>query len=408
MDNFQKFKDGLDDIYNNNKLYRKKMDELNIKLDDINSFKDISKLPFTTKEDFFIEEDNPYLLHKDKIKMYHASSGSTGKPLIVGLSENDLKLRNEHMKENALMMGMKKDDCVILNLGMGMFTGGLTFYEGYKEFGATILPTSTLPVEKQLYYMKKIKPDVLITSPSQAMHIAVSAKNMGFDVKKLNLRIIRVGSEILTENTREKIKLAYNAEVTQDYGMTEALGPGLAMECKYGCGLHLNENSFYFELINPKTGKITKSNHGELVVTSINTECFKLIRYRTRDLVEITKDTCECGRQTPRIIKFLGRVDDMVKVKGVKVYISQAEDFLYKHKYLDYYEMTITKDDYKDILTINVEYNNLPDEKDKVKRMLEKEFKNEFGISAIINLLEYNTLIRHSGKVKRIRDYREK
>lgn len=412
---FSKFKQNLNYIYKNNKIYREKMQSINITPDDIKTKKDISKLPLTTKEDFFKEYPNGWTsLNNIKIKQYHASSGTTGKPLIVGMTENDIKFREESIKKSARFAGIKKNDTVQLCIGLGMFTGGLSFYDGLKDLGCTVIPTGTMSTKMQLYYMKTLRPTVIISSASQIMHLYEASKIYGIDVKDLPIRIIRVGSELMTEKMRRKIKEAYGEKVsvTQDYGMTETFGPGLGMECIYELGMHLNDD-YYFELIDPKTKKVTTKDVGELVVTTIYNEGFPIIRYCTNDIVKITTEPCSCGRKSPRIVKFLGRADDMLKVKGVKIFVSQIEDFIYAHPSFNHqYEIVITKENYKDILTINIEYKEkittkINQELNKYVEQIEDEFKSKFGISSKINIVDAKTIKRLPGKPKRVRDLRK-
>lgn len=408
---FSKFKENLNYIYENNKVYREKMQKINITPDDIKTKKDISKLPLTTKEDFFKEG---WTSLNPKIKQYHASSGTTGKPLIVGMTENDIKFREESIKKSTDLAGITKNDTVQLCIGLDMFTGGLSFYDGLKDLGCTVIPTGTMSTEMQLYYMKTLRPTVVISSASQIMHLYEASKIYGIDVKDLPIRIIRVGSELMTEKMRKKIKEAYgeNVSVSQDYGMTETFGPGLAMECRYELGMHLNDN-YYFELVDPKTKEVTTKDVGELVVTTIYNEGLPIVRYCTNDIVKITKETCPCGRTSPRIIKFLGRADDMLKVKGVKIFVSQIEDFIYAHPSFNHqYEIIITKENYKDILTINIEYKEkittkINQELHEYIEQIENEFKSKFGISSKINIVDAKTLKRLPGKPKIVRDLRK-
>ncbi len=392
------------------------MKSVDITPDDIKSFDDVKRLPIMEKKDFFI--DYPYGYYaasSEEIKVYHASSGTTGMPLIVGLTDSDLKHRTEVIKESLRMAGVRKGDVVQICLGLGMFTGGLSFYEGLRDMECHIVPTATMSTKMQLFYMKKLGTTVLISSPSHVMRIYEVAKENGIDVKKLPLRIIRVGSELMIEKMRNKIKESFgrNVSVTQDYGMTEFLGPGLGMECEYGCGMHLNDN-FYFELVDPKTKKRTNSNIGELAISSIYTEAFPLVRYATNDLVEVTYEKCRCGRVNPRILRFLGRSDDMLKVKGVKIFVSQIEDFLFSYKKFNHqYEIVLKDDSYLDSLTINVEYHRKIS-KDYQKYLaeyakeIEEEFKNTFGIKSHINIVDVKTIERADGKVHRVKDLRTK
>ncbi len=402
-------------IYKYNPIYKDKMDKVGIKPNDIKSLDDLSKLPLTTKKDFF--KDYPegfYCVDKKDIMVYHSSSGTTGKPLIVGLTKKDMQLRDKMCKDSTEIMGITKDDIVQICLGFGMFTGGLTFYEGLKKYGCQIIPAATVSTEMQLFYMENLRPTVLVSSPSQVMHIYEVSRKLGIDVKKIPLKNIRVGSELLTEAMRKKIKKAYGEDVsvTQDYGMTETLGPGIGMECTEESGLHLSEY-YTYELVDPKTKEPTEKNVGELVVTSLYNEAFPIIRYCTNDIVEISKEPCSCGNITPRIVKFIGRSDDMIKIKGVKVFLSQVEDFLMNYDFLNHqYEIILTNENFKDKITINAEYFiDLNKEElevlEKRKKNIEKAFKSEFGIFASINLLTTNSIEIKPGKVKRVKDLRE-
>ncbi len=415
--NFQKLKKQLEYIYENNKIYKKKIDDCGIKINDIKNFDDFQKLPLTKKSDFFIDYPHGfYCVDKSKIVRYHASSGTTGKSLIVGFTKNDLKLRNKMIIQNCKNAGITKNDVVQICVGYGMFTGGLGFHEALEEFGCTIVPTSSGGTEKQLFYMQNLNTTVLVTSPSYAMHMAEVAKEIGIDVKKLSVRIIKVGSELLTEEMRRKLKKAWGKDImiSQDYGMTETMGPGLGSECKLCSGLHLYEDNYVFELIDPVTKEPTDSNTGELVISSLNNECFPLIRYETNDIVELELKKCQCGKTSNRIKRIIGRADDMVKVKGVKVYLSQIEDFILKNDYLSSnYEVQLTKKkDFMDDIKIIIEYQNIIDVNlnDNVNMLKEKEielmkkFKDTFGIKAKIMLVLPKTIKRYeTGKVKKLK-----
>jgi phenylacetate-CoA ligase len=251
------------------------------------------------------------------------------------------------------------------------------------------------------------------------MHIYEVAKDNFIDVKDLDIRIIKVGSELLTEGMRKKLKAAWGEDViiNQDYGMTETMGPGLAFECLECSGLHLYTKNYIYELVDPITKLPTDANIGELVVSSLNNECFPIIRYATNDIVEMDYDLCPCGKKTPKIKRIVGRCDDMIKIKGVKVYLSQVEDFILENSHCtSNYVIELTKDDYIDCMTINIEYFEDYDENNsnsirKLNIIIEKlmsDFKERFGIKANINFVRPNTIPRHTGKVQRIKDLRFK
>ncbi len=411
------FKKQLKYTYKNNKIYKEKINKSNIKISDIKEITDINKLPLTIKSDFFI--DYPYgfyAVDTKEIVRYHASSGTTGKPLIVGFTKNDINLRNEMIINICQSAGITKDDIIQICSGYGMFTGGLGFHEALIENGYNIIPTSAGNTEKQIFYMQKLHTTVLIASPSYVMHIYEVAKELGIDVKKLDVRILKLGSELLTDNMRKKIKEAWGNKIiiNQDYGMTETMGPGLGSECEYHNGLHLYDKNFIYELVDPITKEPTDKNIGELVITNLYSECFPLIRYATNDIVELDYKKCKCGKTSPRIKRIIGRCDDMIKIKGVKVYLSQIEEFILKHRICTpNYLITLTTKDYIDDIKIEIEYSKYIDNSNaeiKIKNKeeeLKNKFKNKFGIKANIRLISPNTLPRKIGKVKRIKDLRK-
>lgn len=415
--NFMQLKKQLKYIYDNNKIYRKKINDGNIKIESIKNINDISKLPLTTKSDFFTNYPYGfYCANKNKIVRYHASSGTTGKSLIVGFTKNDLELRNKIIIENLKRAGVTKDDVVQICYGYGMFTGGLGFHEALEEFGCSIIPTSSGNTLKQLFYMQNLHTSVLITSPSYAMHIYEVAKENNIDVKDLNVRIIKTGSELLTDEMRRKLKKAWgkNVVISQDYGMAESMGPCLASECAYGDGLHVCDSNFIYELIDPVTKKSTNKNVGELVITNLNNECFPLIRYETNDIVELEHKKCKCGKEGIKIKRIIGRSDDMIKVKGVKVYLSQIEDFLLSNDYCSSnYEVQLIKTkDFMNDIKIVVEYQNIVNLNfnknismlNQKENELMKKFKETFGIKAKIKLALPKTIKRYeTGKVKRLK-----
>ena len=417
--NLSRFKKQLDYLYDNNKYYREKIIENDIDLSSIKKITDITKLPLLTKQDLF--HDYPYGFYSTKrknIARYHATSGTTGKPLIVGFTKKDLKTRNKMVLDICKRAGIKKDDVVQICVGYGMFTGAFSFHDALEQYGCTIIPTSSGNTEKQIFYMKMLHTTVLITSPSYAMHLYEVAKEMGIDVKELDLRILKVGSELLTEEMRKRLQEAYGDKViiNQDYGMTETMGPGLGSECKYCDGLHLYTKNFVYELVDPVTKMPTDKNVGELVISTLHNECLPLIRYATNDIVELDYTKCKCGSRAPRIKKVIGRCDDMIKCKGVKLFLSQVEDFILKHHFCtSNYEIILTTEKYIDKIKIEIEsiYDFAKmDEKMKKKieeqeKRLVEEFKSTFGIYAKVMLVAPNSIKRQNGKVKRIKDLRK-
>ena len=276
-------------MYEGAPYYRKKMDEANVKPEDIQTLKDVQKLPFTTKQE--MRDNYPFkmlMVPMSEIKRIHASSGTTGKPTVVAYTQNDLDMWSECVARLAAAGGATKDDIAQICFGYGMFTGALGLHCGLEKIGAAIIPSSTGNTQKQLLYMKDFGTTLLVATPSYAMRIAEVAKEIGMDPKKdLNLRVALVGSELLTEAMRTEMHKVYGDKllVTQNYGMSELIGPGVSGECEYLCGMHINEDHFLVEIINPETGEVLKPGEkGEVVVTCLDKEALPLIRYRTRDI----------------------------------------------------------------------------------------------------------------------------
>lgn len=404
---FPKFKKQLEYIYTNSKTYHEKLKECGITPNDIQSIDDLDKLPLTTKKDFHESSIyDYYCVPENKIARFHASSGSTGKPTIVGLTKNDLKLRNQMIITQCQKTGITSDDVIQICYGYGMFTGGLGFHEALSEYGCTIVPTGSGNSEKQLYYMKKLRTTVLISGPYYALHLAEVAKQKGIDVKNFNLKIIKVGSELVTEKMRQKLKEAWGQQViiSQDYGMTELIGPCAASECPLQNGMHIYEDNFIIELVDPITKQTTDKNTGELIISTLNNECFPLIRYATNDIVTLETSPCKCGNHTIKIKKIIGRADDMLKIKGVKVFLSQIEDFILSYDFCTpNYEIVLTKKDFIDQVEINIEYNkpNYLKSFQTAEQKLANAFQNYFGIKASINLINPNTIKQTTGKAKK-------
>lgn len=417
--NLSHFKKQLNYLYDNNKHYQEKLIENNVDLSSIRKITDIPKLPLLTKQDLF--NDYPYGFYSTEIKniaRYHATSGTTGKPLIVGFTKKDLLTRNKMIIDICKRVGIKKNDVVQICVGYGMFTGAFSFHDALEKYGCTIIPTSSGNTEKQIFYMKTLHTTILITSPSYAMHISEVAKEMGIDIKDLDLRILKVGSELLTKEMRKRLQEAYGKKViiNQDYGMTETMGPGLGSECKYCNGLHLYTKNFVYELIDPITKMPTDKNVGELVISTLHNECLPLIRYATNDIVELDYTKCKCGNKAPRIKTVIGRCDDMIKCKGVKIFLSQVEDFILKHHFCTAnYEIILTTEKYIDKMKIEIEsIHDFAEQDEKMTKKIEnqekrliEEFKSTFGIYAKILLVPPNTIKRQNGKVKRIKDLRK-
>ena len=320
-------------VWENVPPYRKKMEEAGVKPEDIQTLKDLAKLPFVTKQD--LRDNYPFGLFavpKDDIVRIHASSGTTGKPTVVGYTQRDLEMWTECVSRIACMGGATSKDVAQICFGYGMFTGALGLHYGLENIGAAMVPSSTGNSEKQIMYMQDFETSLLVATPSYAMRLAEVALEMGVDPKKdLNVKIGLVGSELLTDAMRDEMHKLWGDDmlITSNYGMSELMGPGVSGECEYMDGMHINEDYFIPEIIDPVTGEVLPPGEkGELVVTCIFKEALPLIRYRTKDITRLIYEPCKCGRTFCRMENLQGRTDDMLKIRGVNVFPSQIEEVI--------------------------------------------------------------------------------
>ena len=404
-------------VYDKVEPYRKKMDEAGVKPEDIQSLADLKKLPFITKQD--MRDNYPFGLFavpKDELIRIHASSGTTGKPTVVGYTKNDMEMWTECVSRIACAGGANDKDFAQICFGYGMFTGALGLHYGLENIGATIVPSSTGNSEKQIMYMKDFGTTILVATPSYALRLAEVAKSMGVDPKTdLNVRIGLVGSELLTDAMREEMHKYWGDDmlITSNYGMSELMGPGVSGECEYLCGMHINEDYFIPEIIDPVTGEVLPAGEkGELVITCIKKEALPLIRYRTKDITRLIYEPCKCGRTTCRMENLSGRSDDMLKIRGVNVFPSQIEEVILSVEELaPHYEIIVEREGYNDILTIRVELKDATDSMADLKN-IENKVKSKLrvilGLDAKIKIESPNMLQRFEGKAKRVKDLRSK
>ncbi len=397
--------------------YRKKMDDVGIKPKDIKTLKDLAKLPFITKTD--MRDNYPFGLFavpKDDLVRIHASSGTTGKPTVVGYTKADLNTWTECVSRIACMGGASKKDVAQICFGYGMFTGALGLHYGLENIGAAIVPSSTGNSEKQIMYMKDFETTLLVATPSYALRLAEVALSMGIDPKTdLKVKIGLVGSELLTDAMRDEMHKYWGDDmiVTSNYGMSELMGPGVSGECEYLCGMHINEDFFIPEIINPETGEVLPAGEkGELVITCIKKEGLPLIRYRTKDITRLFYEPCKCGRTFCRMENPSGRSDDMLKIRGVNVFPSQIEEVVLGFSELGpHYEIVVEREGFSDKLTIRVELLKSTDsfgELEALSNKIRNKLRVVLGLDAKINLESPNTLQRFEGKAKRIKDLRSK
>ncbi|MBQ3040620.1 MAG: phenylacetate--CoA ligase [Clostridia bacterium] len=411
----ERLKETVNRVYEKVPAYRKKMDDAGVKPEDIKELKDLAKLPFVTKQD--MRDNYPFGLFavpKDKLVRIHASSGTTGKPTVVGYTQGDLETWTECVSRIACMGGATDKDVAQICFGYGMFTGALGLHYGLEKIGAAIVPSSTGNSQKQIMYMQDFETSLLVATPSYALRLAEVAREMGVEPQRdLKVKIALVGSELLTDAMREEMHKFWGEDllITTNYGMSELMGPGVSGECLEHCGLHINEDYFIPEIIDPKTGEVLPAGEqGELVITCIKKEGLPLIRYRTKDITRLFYDKCKCGRTLCRMENLCGRSDDMLKIRGVNVFPSQIEEVILSVAELGpHYEIILEREGYLDKLTVKVELAHSTDsfsELEKIKKEVQGKLKIILGLDAKVMLESPNTLQRFEGKAKRVKDLR--
>ncbi|MBQ3162526.1 MAG: phenylacetate--CoA ligase [Oscillospiraceae bacterium] len=394
-------------------FYNKRLTEAGVTADKIKCLEDIQYIPYTTKAD--IRDTYPFGLFGQPMKnivRIHASSGTTGKPTVVGYTKNDIENWSDCMARLVTAAGATSDDIVHIAFGYGLFTGALGLHYGLEKIGATVVPTSSGNTEKNLMLMKDFQTTALVATPSYAQYIGELAKEMGI-LGDLNLRLGLFGSEGCTEEMRSQIEKTLGLFATDNYGMSELMGPGVSGECEERDGMHINEDHFLAEIINSETGEVLpKGSTGELVITTLTKEGIPMLRYRTKDITKINYETCKCGRTFARMDKIKGRSDDMLKIRGVNVFPSQIESVLMGFEEVaPHYQLVITRQNFSDRLEVKVELsNNALLEKfgdlENLRNNIHHNLKTVLGIDTKVSLVEYKSLERFQGKAKRIVDLR--
>ncbi len=411
----ERLKETVARVYEKVAPYRKKMDDAGVKPSDIQTLSDLAKLPFVTKQD--MRDNYPFGLFavdRDSLVRIHASSGTTGKPTVVGYTREDLNTWTECVSRIACMGGASSHDTAQICFGYGMFTGALGLHYGLENIGAAIVPSSTGNSQKQIMYMKDFETSLLVATPSYALRLAEVAREMGIDpIKDLNVKIALVGSEMLTDAMREEMHKAWGRDIkiTSNYGMSELMGPGVSGECLEENGMHINEDFFIPEIIDSETGEVLPAGEkGELVITCIKKEGLPLIRYRTKDITRLIYEPCKCGRTFCRMENLSGRSDDMLKIRGVNVFPSQIEEVILSVEELGpHYEIILERDGYLDKLTVKVELAQITDSfslLEKITAEVKNKLKVILGLDAKVMLVSPNTLQRFEGKAKRVKDLR--
>ena len=401
-------------IYENVPFYRKRLKENGVHPDDIKRREDIKKLPFTTKNDLI--ENYPFGLFavpKEKIVRIHTSSGTTGKPKVIGYTRQDIENWVNLCARCLYMVGVRDRDVFQNIVNYAFFTGGLGFHYAAERIGAMTIPAGVGNTERQIRCMIDFGTTVIHSTPSYALHIKEVAERM--DIKEFNLRIGCFGAEPWSENTRKRLEEAFGIKAYDSYGLSEMNGPGVAFECEEQDGLHIWVDHYFVEVIDPETGEIlSEGEKGELVLTTLTREAMPLLRYRTGDITYILdEDKCACGRTHPRIHRILGRVDDMIIVRGINVFPSQIEHVLMQIPEVgDNYQIVLTRRGALDEITIRVEVSDkifTGELKDlmKLQERIRRELYKELGLRTNVELVEKGTIERSKGKAKRIVDLRE-
>ncbi len=400
--------------YENVKYYRDLMDEKGVKPEDIKGVDDIYKLPFLSKAD--LREAYPYGLLGTDLKncvRIHSTSGTTGKRVVAFYTQNDVDLWDECCARALVAAGATNEDVVQVCYGYGLFTGGMGLHGGSHKLGSLTLPMSSGNTERQIQFMMDLNATVLCCTPSYAAYIGESLAERGYKPEDNKLKAGIFGAEPWTEEMRRSIEQSLGIKAYDIYGLTEISGPGVAYECEEQKGMHINEDHFYVEVIDPDTGEVLpEGSKGELVFTSLDKEAFPLIRYRTRDICVLTREKCACGRTHVRMTKPMGRSDDMMIIRGVNVFPSQIETVLLNEGYTPNYQIVVDRVNNSDTLDIYVELS--PDQfSDIVSVNLDKEKKlaaamrTMLGIGPRIHLVPPKTITRSEGKAVRVIDNRK-
>jgi len=395
--------------------YKDKLDKAGVKPHDINSLEDLTKLPFTTKQD--LRDNYPFNLFAvpmSEVVRIHSSSGTTGKPTVVGYTKKDIDMWSELMARALYSCGATKNSVIQVSYGYGLFTGGLGAHYGAERLGASVIPTSGGNTKRQIMLMQDFGTTVLTCTPSYALFMHEIMEEMNVKPSDLKLKIGVFGAEPWSESMRREIESKLKIDAYDIYGLSEIIGPGVAIECHCKCGLHIAEDHFIPEIINPDTGEVIKDgSQGELVITSLTKEALPIIRYRTHDLTSLQTEKCECGRTHVRMKKVLGRSDDMVIIRGVNIFPSMVESVLLNIPGVEpHYLLIAERKGTLDQLEIQVEVSEkvFSDEVRKLEQLeahIAKELDSALGIAVKVRLVEPKTIERSEGKSKRVIDKRE-
>jgi phenylacetate-CoA ligase len=400
--------------YENVPLYRNRFDEIGLKPEHIVTLKDIEKIPFTTK--FDLRDNYPYNLFAVPMKeivRIHASSGTTGKPIVVGYTRRDMENWNECVARLIVAAGGNDEDIAQVVFGYGLFTGGFGLHYGLEKVGIAVVPASSGNSERQLMLLQDFGATIIVGTPSYVLHLSEIAEEMGVTKGKHRLRLGLFGGEGHTPEMRAEIEKRWGILATENYGLSEIVGHGVSGECIHQCGMHINEDHFYPEIIDSATGDtLGYGERGELVLTTLTKEGIPMLRYRTKDITVLNPETCRCGRTSVRMNKVLGRTDDMLIIRGVNVFPSQIESVLVGMEHIGpHYQIIVTKKGYMDSIEVLVELidGSLLEkfsELEKLENQIRHKIKTTLQIDAKIRLVEPKTIERSMGKAKRVIDLR--
>ncbi len=411
----ERLQDVVKRAYENVPYYKKRLDDEGIKPEDIKTLDDIKKLPLTTKDDLRAAYPfGMFAVPRREIVEVHTSSGTTGKPTVSGYTKEDIKIWSEVMARGLTMFGLTEDDIIQNTHGYGLFTGGFGVHYGAQNIGATVIPISTGQTRRQIEIMKDFATTVLIVTPSYGLYLAEVAKEEGIKKEDLNLKSIGFGAEMWTEEMRQEIQKRFNAPAYNIYGLTEIMGPGVALECPEQDGLHVMDDHFFPEIIDSETMEVLPDGEkGELVLTTLTRHGMPIIRFRTKDVTSLKNGTCGCGRTHVKMERITGRTDDMLKIRGVAVFPSQIEKALLKMDGIEpHYQIIVTRPHHLDELEVQVEtspelFSDEVKELVGIKKKIENFIHNEIGLRVDVTLVEPKTLPRSEGKAVRVIDKRE-
>lgn len=410
----ERLKEIVSTAYEKVPYYQERFKKAGIRPEDIQSLGDLEKLPFTTKTD--LRDAYPFgmfAVPEEDIVEVHTSSGTTGKPTVSGYTKKDLEIWGEVMARALNMALAEKSDRIQNCYGYGLFTGGLGVHYGAQQVGATVIPISAGNTQRQVEILQDFKTSVITCTPSYALYLGEVLEKQGVDIKDLNLKSGVFGAEMWTEEMRDEIEKRLGLIALNIYGLTEIIGPGVAQECPEKSGLHIFEDHFYPEIIDPKTREVLgEGKKGELVLTTLTREGMPIIRFRTKDITALRYEKCGCGRTMVRMDRITGRTDDMLKIRGVIVFPSQIERALLKIEGLDpHYQIIVTRPHHLDELEVQVEaspilFSDEVKHVEEVKKMIEKRIHSEIGLRVNVTLVEPESLPRSEGKAVRVIDKR--